>query len=258
MKKNFSLSRSGFTLLEVLVASAILALVALIVVGLADSTARMTNLSQKRMSADGEARQALDRMSTDLRQAILREDLSEFIGKQAGNDEIIFHAQTDGYGGNRGISKIAYDGDGQQLRRGATGTTWENTGAQLAFQSGAPPEVNEADYDIAASDVFRFELAFLMADGRIRAQVDRLSPTATTADEDKVQAVIVGLAALDKKSREQLDSSVINSLPGVFGEAQDNQELLESWKNALEGSNLPEPAKNSIRLYQRFLYLDPA
>jgi len=157
-----------------------------------------------------------------------------------------------GYGGNRGISVIAYDGSGAQLRRGAGGTAWDEAGKQLVFQNPTAPQVKEDDYDVAAADVFRFELAFLLGDGRIIPEVDRLFAVQGTPDADRVRAVIVGLASLDARIRERLTPEEMEELSNALGEAKDGQELLQSWNGELNQSSLPVQIKNSVRLYQRF------
>jgi len=67
--------RGGFTILELLVAMAVLALLVAMVAQLTDSTSAMTTGSRRRMNADAQARVVFDRMASDLSGMVMRPDL---------------------------------------------------------------------------------------------------------------------------------------------------------------------------------------
>jgi len=277
-----SVTRLGaFTLLEILVAVAVLAVLALIMVGILDSTAKVTGSSQQRMSADSGARQALDRIGADILAALRREDLHDVVEKRPGNDRIVFFAQAEGYGGDRGISQVSYCGSDHPdlgsasenfgngvLLRGSSGKNWTGTG-QLSFGA-APslPAMDASQMELAAADIFRFELGFLMGDGRIETTLPPVSGNAylLTANRsapaaDQVRAVIVSIAALDQRGRVLIDDATLAALPGklvdaarVAAGAQDN--ILQVWRNAIQAdTDLPPPVRNAIKVYQRVYFL---
>src|SRR5438477_1311499 len=97
----------GFTLVELMVTMAILALLVLFVTSLFNSAATITTLDNKRMDADAQARQLLDRMAVDFAQMVKRDDLDFFAkgtvaprsvgGTMSGNDRIAFYSAVPGY-----------------------------------------------------------------------------------------------------------------------------------------------------------------
>src|SRR5438132_8756224 len=91
----------GFTLVELMVTMAILALLVLFVASLVNSAATITTLGNKRMDADSQARQLLDRMAVDFAQMVKRNDVSYYIktagNTQPGNDQIAFFSHVPGY-----------------------------------------------------------------------------------------------------------------------------------------------------------------
>src|SRR5438270_2120330 len=112
----------GFTLVELMVTMAILALLVLFVTSIVNSAATITTLGNKRMDADTQARQLLDRMAIDFAQMVKRDDVDFFAkgtvapksvgGAMAGNDQIAFYSAVPGYypsaGSQSPVSLVAY------------------------------------------------------------------------------------------------------------------------------------------------------
>ena len=71
------LFRTGFTLLELLVSMAVLALLTLVVAQLTNSAARVTTDSHLRMDGDSQARLVLDRLSLDFAKMLKRPDVTK-------------------------------------------------------------------------------------------------------------------------------------------------------------------------------------
>jgi prepilin-type N-terminal cleavage/methylation domain-containing protein len=98
---------NGFTLVELLVTIVVLALLVFFVTSLVNSAATITTLGNKRMDADSQARQLLDRMAIDFAQMMKRNDVDFFAkgttapnsvgGAMTGNDQIAFFTQLPGY-----------------------------------------------------------------------------------------------------------------------------------------------------------------
>src|SRR5438093_456405 len=65
----------AFTLIELLVSVAVLILLVIMASQLLNSAAAITSLGHKRMEADSQARQLLDRMAVDFAQIIKRPDV---------------------------------------------------------------------------------------------------------------------------------------------------------------------------------------
>ena len=96
-------TRHAFTLLELLASMAVLALLVLLFARLLSSAATITTLGHKRMDADSQARQLLDRMAADFDQMLKRTDVSYYIkagstgAAMTGNDRIAFFTAVPGY-----------------------------------------------------------------------------------------------------------------------------------------------------------------
>lgn len=269
--------RDAFSLVELLVAAAVLVLVAFVLLSMADSTARITRISNLRMGADAGSREALDRLGADFSSALMRGDLPDYVEKLSGNDRLVFHSQVGGYGGDRGVSRVSYlmfdhpvvtnDID-IGLLRAAEGAAWDSGTNSLAFGTNAISTATDASkLEVAASDIFRFEVAFLMGDGRIRptsqspgagANEWLLPSDDSTPPDQRVTALIIGVAALDAKSRALLPAGGMDDLVTMFPDAGSGPgDLLSQWKNIDGGTNLPPPVRNAVRIYQRYFDLQP-
>src|SRR5437762_1988983 len=108
---------AGFTLIEIMVAVAVLVILILFVVQLTNSATAITRIGTKHMDADTQARTVLDRLGFDISRMIRRNDLDYYIkgaaaytghgnghgwgqrlqGGQQGSDQIAFFGQVPGY-----------------------------------------------------------------------------------------------------------------------------------------------------------------
>ncbi len=269
----------AFSLVELLVATAVVALMVVIVAAIAGSAVTVTSASKRRMSADSGSREALNRMAADLASPLLRNDLPDVVEKRTGNDRLSFHAQVDGYGGDRGISLVSYlvsdhpaltnaaeDFGEFVLLRGSAGTDWASGSNSLHFgTNNILPPVHQDTIETAASDVFRFEVAFLMADGSILAHPSEplaaangylLSSNNRLPPAQRIAAIIVGVAALDADTRHRLGPDRMQELAELFPDAMTGTEdILTQWQNVLDDANLAEPKLQAVRVYQRYFHL---
>lgn len=248
----------AFSLIEILVASAVLAILLLVVAGLMNNTVDLTKISNRRSYADGEARQALDRFSTDLHTAILRSDLPQRIIKEQGNDSLTFYAQRDGYEGDRGVSRISYGVLTNMLVRGSDGTSWESNA--VAFGGTNLSAVSDMESEMMASGIFRLEIAFLMRDGKIKESVTNLVSSIPSQD---VKAIVVGVIALDPEVRKKMTGSMddlgAHFRDAVDGDPANNIDIANRWNEDLatvDPAQYPAAVRGAIRIYQRYCFLE--
>jgi len=279
MKKNLACqkgARGAFTLVEVLVAMAIFLFMAVIVASITGGVSQVAGQSQRRMSVDGGVRQSLSRISSDFSRAIIRSDLPFRIEKKSGNDSLIFLAAAEGYSAGRGITMLGYQVTNASLQRGAEATTWTSSGATaLSFTSVANAaasknylSIDSANYEILESDIFRMEVAFLMGDGSIQSAVGtnagsttyiaNFASTARTASSNAIRAVIVTVAAVDSRARGAMPPSEYSQLAGKFRDATPGRDPLTLWTDDFKNSasGMPQAAREGIRIYQRYIYID--
>jgi prepilin-type N-terminal cleavage/methylation domain-containing protein len=147
----------GFTLAELLVTMSVLVLLVLLFTQLLHSAATTMTLGHKRMDADSQARQLLDRMAIDFDQMVKRTDVSYYVktgttqpGNQPGNDQIAFFSAVPGYysqdGYNSNASLVAYRVNNDststsynKLQRMGKGLAWNGayaTSTPLLFLDG--------------------------------------------------------------------------------------------------------------------------
>ncbi len=142
VSSQWSLSTGGFTLAELLVSVGVLVLLVLLATQLLNSAATITTLGHKRMDADSQARQVLDRMALDFAQMVKRSDVDYGVKSgavaplrsvpQAGNDWIAFYGTLPGYyqtgpsaTQNSPVSLVSYRVNSQnRLERMGKGLVW--------------------------------------------------------------------------------------------------------------------------------------
>ena len=279
MKKNLAFQKGGrgaFSLVEVLVAMAIFLFMAVLVASITGGVSQVAGQSQRRMSVDGGVRQSLSRISSDLSRAIIRNDLPFRIEKKSGNDGLMFFAAAEGYSAGRGITMLGYQVTNESLQRGAEATTWTSNGASAlsftsvtnAVSSNSYLSIDSSNYEILEPDIFRMEVAFLMGDGVITNTVGTnagsttyiasFASTARTASSNASRAVIVTVAAVDSRARALMTPSEYSQLANNFSDATAGSDPLTAWKGYLTNSAvvLPQPVREGIRIYQRYIYID--
>ena len=279
MKENFAFQKGGrgaFSLVEVLVAMAIFLCMAVMVASIVGGVSQIAGQSQRRMSVDGGVRQSLSRISADFSRAIIRSDLPFRIEKKPGNDGLIFLAAAEGYSAGRGITMLGYQVTNASLQRGAEATAWTSNGTSaLSFTSVTNAAasnsyllIDSSNYEILEPDIFRMEVAFLMGDGSIKSTVGTnagsttyiasFASTPRTDSSDVIRAVIVTVAAVDSRARSLMTSSEYTQLAENFSDATAGSDPLTSWKGYLTNlaSGLPQPAREGIRIYQRYIHID--
>jgi prepilin-type N-terminal cleavage/methylation domain-containing protein len=190
-------SHAAFTLIEVLVAMAVLAIIVVMVANLLSSATSVTTLSNNHMDADNQARIVFDRMALDFARLIKRKDVDYYIKQTSGNDQIAFYSEAGGYypSGVTGntpkgtVSLIGYRINDNKLERlskaliwnGVTASTPGATGISLSTDKAmaflpqklittwptivgaSDPDPNpDPDYQILSDQVYRMEFCFLL------------------------------------------------------------------------------------------------
>lgn len=283
MARHPGTSRAGFSLIELLVAIAVLALLILIAAQIVQSGAAVIAGSRKNLGADAQAREVFTRLGLDLAQMPRRADLDAVFSDKDGNKKIFFYSEASGVatttnnlstvslvgyrvGTNAGLERLGktlpWSGTG-----GATFLTYTATntnaltastlaGAWSAVIGTAPDyEATNSDYHPFAPGVFRFEYCFQKKDGTYTLQRD-----AKTGFRD-LAAIVVSLAVLDGDSRKITPdtSKLADALPGPTAtDLAANVLPAELWQKAVNDSaafaaaaNIPQAAAARVRIYQR-------
>lgn len=193
--------RGAFTLVEMLVAMAVLALMIVLVAQLVSDASGAIHADRKRMDADSQARLVLDRLAQDFARMPQRGDVDVVFSRRTGNDKLFFYSEAAGISTASAAERstqsligfrVATGTDGLlQFERLGKGLTWRQAGsspnsmAYLTYDAngallpgstipgrwpdtlGTAPayEGTDPDYLVLGEQVFRFEYCFLLRDG---------------------------------------------------------------------------------------------
>jgi hypothetical protein len=229
----------------------VLVLLVLLFSQLLNSAATTMTLGNKRMDADSQARQLLDRMATDFDQMLKRTDVSYYVKTsgniQPANDQIAFFSSVPGYynqaGYNSKASLVAYRlnanpasasynkvermGKGLALNGAYTtaipllfldSTINPTTTIQNTWPAATSRTASDPDYEVAGSHVFRFEYYYLLSSNLgNQLSAGPWSSTDTFSVKD-VAAIVVAIAVIEPKSRVLLTTANMEKLAGTNGQ----------------------------------------
>ena len=248
--------RSAFSLIEMLVAMAVLSLLVVLLAQVISMSSDSITLNSRRMDSVNGARFVLDQIGEDLTARVRRSDVSHDFKKSANNDEIAFYSEVPAHGGERKIAVVRYlvkeDATSKlpYLHRAAVGTTWTQD-YPLAFLPNALPSVKNSDFDILNESVLRFEFCYLKNDG--------LLSNIAKDDLSDVTGIVVGVALLDKASRTLLSDAQIKNIQDRLSDVPDGQTPLQVWGRQLQepafAGSLPPKSVRALRIAQRLYYV---
>ena len=271
----------AFTLAELLVSVAILTLLTLIVSRMVNSAAMITTLGNRRMDTESQVRSVLARISLDFVQMLKRPDV-DYYGKgtldpETGNDRIAFFCNAPGYypstGSQSPFSLVSYrinsnsaSSSLNKMERMSKGLLWNGVAAvETPMLFGLQAIVNnwpaatsssspDPDYELIGPQIFRFEYYYILKTGDISDQ-----PGGDGLQD--VTAITVTIAAIDQKSRVSLSNAQLSELGGQmkdFDPTKPSYDLMASWQDTLDSiTDMPRVAINGVRIYQRYVYLNP-
>jgi prepilin-type N-terminal cleavage/methylation domain-containing protein len=222
---------SAFTLLELLVAMAVMSLVMIAIVAITNGTASLAQGAQNRIGGNAELRTALDRLSADLDLALIRSDLPPIsINPNSENATLDFHIAASGYSGDRPISNVRYEisSSPQGLVRSIQGFGWSQNPVPFGTTNSTISNVTPKD-EIGAR-IFRFDCQFLLNNGTF---------SSNSSDIREAHALVVSLAAIDEQAVEKMKSSAdeLPKLARLFPSSSTNRSAFEEWTNLLQSPN---------------------
>jgi type II secretory pathway component PulJ len=247
---------TGFTLVELLVSVGVLVLLILLATQLLNSAATITTLGHKRMDADSQGRQLLDRMATDFTQMVKRPDVDYYLKSPANpqttgrNDQLAFYSSVPGYYGTSpspapgATTKSPVSLVGYRVNSDTASSSYnrmERLGKGLAwngFSSGWTPVVFlpltissnwstavstsavDLDYEVMGPQVFRFEYYYLLKNnGSFTATPwDAGLGHSTVNGMRDVAAIVVDIAVIDPRSKVLVTVSQMERLAGTNGQ----------------------------------------
>ncbi|MEI6494218.1 MAG: prepilin-type N-terminal cleavage/methylation domain-containing protein [Verrucomicrobiota bacterium] len=255
----------GFSILELLVAIAVLTILVVLVAQMLGSASSVTSGSRKRMAADEEARMVFDRMSADIARMVKRDDVDSLFLSKAGNDEMYFYSEAPAIyanaASNSPVALVGYRVESNSLVRVSEGKNWDDitfltVGTNGTTNAASRISTNSAVAQVIGPSVFRMEYTFLMKPGT--TNVSGGTNSANTYSQTNVagmgfkdvSAVVVSLAVLDESSRKIVDTNALGTIAGNMSDATTGPSST-NWSATV--TSLPGPARAATRIYQRYI-----
>jgi prepilin-type N-terminal cleavage/methylation domain-containing protein len=250
--------RQGFTLLELLVAMAVLGLLVAMLAQTTALTGKAIAFNVKKLDADGQAHVVFDRLATDLAARPTRSDIGTLFTKATGNDSFQFYSLVDGYSGGRQVAAVGYriqqttPGRLFQLERGAVGTDWGPVASGNPFVQFLPstltaPLVSDPNYEVLANRVFRLEFCYQLNTGVLS--------NSCKSNLSNVTAIIVAVGVLDSISLHVVSSAQLQQLSTALPDDVEGQTPISGWNTAMAlstfGAGIPPTVIQNVRLYER-------
>jgi prepilin-type N-terminal cleavage/methylation domain-containing protein len=273
----------AFTLVEMLTAIAVLAIVVLITASIMNSASSIVSRSDRSLNANNEARMVFDRMAMDFAAMVKRNDVYFQFSKQNGNDPFSFYSETPGFFSSgstapteSNLSLVSYQvmpqtNGSYQLERLGQGCLWSD----ISFTPGTTPAITAGDFHVLGSSVFRMETAFLVSQGNNTFAITGTAPLPGAQAFQNFSAVIVAIGVLDSDSEQLVGAgsyaSLIAALPDFSGtqtipassppSAAAVDPILSVWRTRINAANfassagIPAAAAQQVHIYQRIFYL---
>jgi prepilin-type N-terminal cleavage/methylation domain-containing protein len=278
----------GFTLVEILVATSVLALMGVMMAVLTDSASQSISTSGKHLAADDQARQVFDRMQVDFTRMLKRNDIYFSFSNQAGNDQATFYSETRGVfttgigtSSQSNLSLVSYQFNSlNQLTRAGQGYQWSD----IAFSpTPATVPVPSTSAHILSNSVFRMDIAFIQRTSNTTFQITSIPTNGSFSSGSSVfpnlTAIIVAIGVLDPNSQKLVSSysNLVAALPEYTssqtldlttapaipssGSTSPIDPILSTWRKDISNSSfattagIPATAAQQVRIYQRIFYL---
>ncbi len=245
---------AGFTLVEMLVAVAIMSLMMLVMARLTGMAEQISRAEQDRQDNYSKARSMLDLITEDLQRAVFRGDLPAFgtgpaTAPTSANGGLTstglyyftattsttaFYTRVAGFSSAstavRNISLVSYvlsgtnDSDKIVLQRSDLAVPWTSS-TNIAFQGNMGPLLQNCSPIEVAPGVVGFRLAFRRADGTL---IDQAQYTGFN-EANPVVAVDVGVAVIGKQSLALLSTQQIQTIQTAFAAATLGTGIKTTW-----------------------------
>jgi prepilin-type N-terminal cleavage/methylation domain-containing protein len=244
---------AGFTLVELLVAMAILAIILVGTAQIAGTAQSSVRWAEKKIASDSGARQLTALLERDLREMIRRPDAPFEFQLQPGNDSLAFLATRAGYArgdasADRAASLVRYESDPDgRFTRACLGFGFEGDDTVPLDPVAALPAIPEENRQVVSDSVFRVEFEF------------QQKAPATLAS---LRGIVTTVAVLDPQSRGALASGEIAKLAALFDDSRDAETPAADWTATLLShsargtSGIPADVFRGVRVYERTLLLD--
>lgn len=248
-------ARDAFTMIELLVSCAVLALVVTVLASTFSQFVGLTSNSGRRLESYNQMRSVFDRISFDLASCIrngavvmeFRKNQQAANGADTRNDSMSFLTDARTSGASSRFARVTYEVFSDEntatarklfsLYRGVNPFLWTDNTRDM--------KIAGTDWQPLGRGVFRMELSFLKTDGTL---------VANPPPQDEIAAVICSTASLDESSLGKLSEGQIEELISLLPDAEDGVLPVSNW-TAGKVSSLPPFVTQNVRFAQRQFFL---
>lgn len=266
--EGFAPVREGFTLLELLVATAVLAVVLTLMVQVIQYASNVAKNGREAAEVHSSARAILDTIGRDVDNIILDDRLTTFAGDATRDGTLAFYTKIPGIASanaNDPIRRLSlvrydYDPDAATLSRADLGITWQQTNLITFGNTNSLPRLTSVQPRRLCDGVLAFDYVYLHADGKMSRNL-----SATTSP---VRAMRVTLALLDPEGsrvlagaakQEQFIQLFETKRPAITAGMISTK---TAWQQALEDpavwNGIQESARRRLKIYDRLIPLPPS
>lgn len=254
--------RAAFTLVELLVAVAVLSILMVTMSQLLGTVGRVTSEGKRREDNFSKARSTLEMFSRDVRIGVFRMDLAAF-RDSGGNASLCFYTGRPGEGsGLRSLSLVRYQLEtaSGSLQRGALPVAWDSPAGLVSLgQNSSLPNYSGMTLETMTTGVVRFSVYFLDSTGKLSRQfanLDQANPT---------RAIGITMAVVDEDTLRLLKADQLSALTSVTGKFPDDpaasptQSLKTYWERKMEEpgfyNDYPQSIRSGLKIFERYVVL---
>lgn len=252
-----SSEKSAFTLIELMVAMAVLMLMTVLLAQMFQTTSQSWLGGQARANNFAKARSMMDLMARDIQAGVLRNDLGVFAGPSSATPltNLAFYTMRPGVDTNalvRDVSLVRYTMDTNSvLQRGDLSIQWDGAATDMSFgTTNALPELGRVTSRETVSGIVGFQILFLQKDGSLSRVYDPVLSG---------KGLAIGLAVVDDKTLDRLRAA--GKLPALqaalAGSLSGTNSMKSDWNNYLQGglrwSDYPSDLGRGLKVFERYV-----
>ncbi len=259
--KNPVADGSAFSLIEVLVAMAVLALMVVFLSQLLQSASDGLLGGKARVNSFTKARSMLDLLSRDVQAGVFRDDLAAFADGSPSStfSNIAFYTRRSGVpvgGGTdlRSVSLVQYTlGTNGVLKRGDYPVSWSGPADGISFGvTNAFPKLTEVTDRDTVPGVVGFRVLFLQTNGILTNSYD---------PSNRPVSLAIGMAFVDDNALKKLTPTQLDKLQSdLAGQVTGTNSPKADWDAYLQGGGMswaayPKDLGRGLKIFERYVLL---
>ncbi len=273
MKKIPCRHRGGFTLVEMMVALAVFAIIIILLASLITQIGSLWRSGRARVDNFTKARVCFDVLEEDLESAQIGRGLPGF-ENASGTTTLTFYCSQPGPGSSRPLSLVGYrvvdTGEDYNLglQRGSLGfglnpamTPFLTPGTP--FPAPVSVSVPNADYEVVGPGIVRMDFRFMSQDGKTISRTMSWNPALPTSSSATVTVCLLVIDAdtLTLLNQTSTYAQFLQQFDAATSSVTDNEVPYGQWLAAVNTNStftgLPGKLRSALQVYERTISLSP-